>query len=380
MDALPRRVYCNFKGKSTDGCSWRNLGVKLRATFKTKTRPALEKESQLIHLHVVFFVLKAAEFQIQGLLSINMPWFSPKNNSPFTSIIFFSKNGFTHLQSHPFLHHFSRVFTTFCTFFETGYFTGGGGEAQAPRCCTSKTPRSAQFSGPKRQPKQQRPGVQGDGSWRLRLGGCFHYKPSILGAHPYFWKHPGGGNSNIFFIFTPIFLGKMNPFWRAYFSDGLVKNHQLVDGLMGGIFLFSHEIHLMIDKWFIDKWFIDHWFIDSLILDHWLWIIDYWLLIIDSLIMDYWLLIIDYWLWIIDYWLWIIDYWLLIIEYWLLIQFSVCTYSKMYCSLGFPFFSLSLSPLYNTCSIGVGLSKWVDISYMTQTFTWKHRQVQNESG
>ncbi len=19
---------------------------------------------------------------------------------------------------------------------------------------------------------------------------CFHYKPSILGAHPYFWKHP----------------------------------------------------------------------------------------------------------------------------------------------------------------------------------------------
>ena len=26
--------------------------------------------------------------------------------------------------------------------------------------------------------------------------------------------------------FSPRNLGKMNPFWRAYFSDGLVKNHQ----------------------------------------------------------------------------------------------------------------------------------------------------------
>ena len=31
-----------------------------------------------------------------------------------------------------------------------------------------------------------------------------------------------GGNANIFLIFTPI-IGKMNPFWRAYFSDGLVQ-------------------------------------------------------------------------------------------------------------------------------------------------------------
>ena len=35
-------------------------------------------------------------------------------------------------------------------------------------------------------------------------------------------KLGGGGNSTIFSIFTPI-LGKMNPFWRAYFSDGLVQ-------------------------------------------------------------------------------------------------------------------------------------------------------------
>ena len=32
----------------------------------------------------------------------------------------------------------------------------------------------------------------------------------------------GGGNSNIF-VFSPRTLGKMNPFWRAYFSDGLVQ-------------------------------------------------------------------------------------------------------------------------------------------------------------
>ena len=29
-----------------------------------------------------------------------------------------------------------------------------------------------------------------------------------------------------FWEFSPRNLGKMNPFWRAYFSDGLVKNHQ----------------------------------------------------------------------------------------------------------------------------------------------------------
>ena len=29
------------------------------------------------------------------------------------------------------------------------------------------------------------------------------------------------------FFFTP-YLGKMNPFWRAYFSHGLVKNHHVV--------------------------------------------------------------------------------------------------------------------------------------------------------
>ena len=45
--------------------------------------------------------------------------------------------------------------------------------------------------------------------------------PSLL--HPNFFRHPlGGGNSNIF-LFSARTLGKMNPFWRAYFSNGLVQ-------------------------------------------------------------------------------------------------------------------------------------------------------------
>ena len=38
-------------------------------------------------------------------------------------------------------------------------------------------------------------------------------------------KPLGGGNSNIFYFHS--YLGKGWPIWRAYFSDGLVKNHQL---------------------------------------------------------------------------------------------------------------------------------------------------------
>ena len=36
----------------------------------------------------------------------------------------------------------------------------------------------------------------------------------------------GGGFK--YFLFSTRTLGKMNPFWRSYFSDGLGKNHQLV--------------------------------------------------------------------------------------------------------------------------------------------------------
>ena len=35
-----------------------------------------------------------------------------------------------------------------------------------------------------------------------------------------------GGNSNIFWNFHPDPWGD-DPIWRSYFSDGLVKNHQL---------------------------------------------------------------------------------------------------------------------------------------------------------
>ena len=43
-------------------------------------------------------------------------------------------------------------------------------------------------------------------------------------VHCFGWCHIwlGGGNSNMF-LFSPRKLGKMIPFWRAYFSDGLVQ-------------------------------------------------------------------------------------------------------------------------------------------------------------
>ena len=37
-----------------------------------------------------------------------------------------------------------------------------------------------------------------------------------------------GGGFNFFEKFHPS-LGKMNPFWRAYFSDGVGSNHQLAN-------------------------------------------------------------------------------------------------------------------------------------------------------
>ena len=37
-------------------------------------------------------------------------------------------------------------------------------------------------------------------------------------------QKPSGGFKHV--SFSPLKLGKMNPFWRSYFSDGLVKNHQ----------------------------------------------------------------------------------------------------------------------------------------------------------
>ncbi len=46
----------------------------------------------------------------------------------------------------------------------------------------------------------------------------------IWGFYPYL----GGGNSTVFFYCSPRKFGEdFPPFWRRYFSDGLVKNHQL---------------------------------------------------------------------------------------------------------------------------------------------------------
>ena len=45
----------------------------------------------------------------------------------------------------------------------------------------------------------------------------------VFSFSPGFHDHSlGGGNSNIF-LCSPRNLGKMNPFWRAYFSNGLVQ-------------------------------------------------------------------------------------------------------------------------------------------------------------
>ena len=75
--------------------------------------------------------------------------------------------------------------------------------------------------------------------------------------------------SNIFGIFTPNYLGKMNPFWRTYVSTGLVKNHQpdegcvfcvFFPGLTWGaqpcirilsLFLFQEKCSKMITRWAI---------------------------------------------------------------------------------------------------------------------------------
>ena len=62
-------------------------------------------------------------------------------------------------------------------------------------------------------------------------GRCRYYVPTIcfitlfFGCSKFFHTEQndrlGGGNSNIFYVHP--YSGKMNPFWRAYFSNGLVQ-------------------------------------------------------------------------------------------------------------------------------------------------------------
>ena len=52
--------------------------------------------------------------------------------------------------------------------------------------------------------------------------------------------------SNIF-LFSSRNLGKMNPFWRAYFSNGSVKNHQLEYHF--GFNLRKGEVFELEDSW-----------------------------------------------------------------------------------------------------------------------------------
>ena len=60
--------------------------------------------------------------------------------------------------------------------------------------------------------KKQIPNLGGGdyNKWRLHISGWLKSENADL----------GGGNSNIF-VFSSRKLGKMNPFWRAYISDGL---------------------------------------------------------------------------------------------------------------------------------------------------------------
>ena len=60
--------------------------------------------------------------------------------------------------------------------------------------------------------KKQIPNLGGGdyNKWRLHISGWLKSENADL----------GGGNSNIF-VFSSRKLGKMNPFWRVYFSDGL---------------------------------------------------------------------------------------------------------------------------------------------------------------
>ena len=60
------------------------------------------------------------------------------------------------------------------------------------------------------------------------MDGLFHGKRLLKwmtwGAHPYFWKHPGGG-FKYFLEFSSRNLGKIPILTCAYFSDGWF-NHQ----------------------------------------------------------------------------------------------------------------------------------------------------------
>ena len=55
--------------------------------------------------------------------------------------------------------------------------------------------------------------------------------------------------SNIFF-FTPIYLGKMNPFWRAYFSDGVGSTTNQKSLAIWGSSIFSYVAYMLRRKLF----------------------------------------------------------------------------------------------------------------------------------
>ena len=65
--------------------------------------------------------------------------------------------------------------------------------------------------------------------WRMRRRLLEHGVHVDFGAPNLDNKILGGGFKDLFY-FHPYNLGEWNPFWRAFFSTGLVKSHQLAKG------------------------------------------------------------------------------------------------------------------------------------------------------
>ena len=153
---------------------WKNcFGMKLKELSKTKRcRLWKKKVTSFISILVLFLLVFTAEFQIYGPSQHAMIFSEkrlPSHPSIHPSIIFVQK--WFHVLSRTRFSTMKR-FTTFClkgvSRGDKQFPTVKESVKAIPRCYTSKILRSAQFSGPKRQPKQRRREKGCDGSFKLR--------------------------------------------------------------------------------------------------------------------------------------------------------------------------------------------------------------------
>ena len=104
-----------------------------------------------------------------------------------------------------------------------GLFVSPVEEGEATKCCDASSMITMKMTFPVRKRKQA----------LSEAGELFLSAAEVRNqdepSHPNpYWREKrfgsiGGGNSNIIFIFAYRKLGKMNPFWRAYFSMGLIE-------------------------------------------------------------------------------------------------------------------------------------------------------------